>query len=438
MVVLNLVEECLRVVGGVVLDNLGRVAVVDGLDVLSELGSRFRLNLLQCCEPTVRHKLALRANVRRQDLRELPAHVLQNVLRRLVVQQRLQGRQVHALLDDALQGALRLRLQIVRALTVQIDVEQLWQDVAVCNGLGVVRAVPPNLAKRPRGGGLDVILGLLLQSMPEWRDALRDHNGERERLRERADVPESHHARQPRVPARLVHVVHQRSDTTRVHDQLRELRRVLRHLADARRRVLAHHLVHVLQQRKDLREDLPLHYKLRQLDRVLRDLCKALAHLTLQLAVAVRDQRRQVANRALVHHSLRKLGRVLGDVGQRRRGDALQRQLRLLHAQHQRRDRALVHHLLCEVAVVPRNVPQRPRRRLLHARIELLQAAHKRLHRLAVHYRLCQLRRVARNAAQHKRRGLLVKAVLVAQRVHQLSEDVARHNVLRQLLVVVR
>eukprot|EP00982_Pelagococcus_subviridis_P010400 30993-Pelagococcus_subviridis.AAC.4 len=259
-----------------------------------------------------------------------------NLVRQLAVLQRLiQRPQVRELLDDKTQRSHALRLQVVRA----------PRRAGVRHRLGVIRRVPPNLPQAPRARGLDVILRLFHERGVQRRDPLgRDHR-RRERLRKRGDVPERHDPRQSVVALRLVDVIHERADAAVADDELRELRRVLRHLPDARRRVLPHEPVDVLQTHEDVREDLRLHDNLREIHRVLRDLPQRRAHLSLQLGVGGHDQRREIRDRAGVDDRLRHLRRVLRDVRQRARRDAFQRQLGLLHAQHEERHRASLHHL---------------------------------------------------------------------------------------------
>merc|ERR1719197_1453111 len=93
----------------------------------------------------------------RQDFRELLNNVLEDVRRRLL-EEGLQGRQMRALLDHRLQRALRLRLQVVAGIGVQVDRKETAEAVRLCQGAGVIRRVAPDLAERLRGGSLEVIL----------------------------------------------------------------------------------------------------------------------------------------------------------------------------------------------------------------------------------------------------------------------------------------
>merc|ERR1719161_2080996 len=124
----------------------------------------------------------------RQDVRELLHDVLEDVRRRLL-EKGLQGRQVRALLDHRLQSALRLRLQVVAGIGVQVDREEAAEAVGLCQGAGVIRRVTPDLAQRPRRGSLEVILGLVDQGVLQGRDTLGHHHGESQGLGERGNVP---------------------------------------------------------------------------------------------------------------------------------------------------------------------------------------------------------------------------------------------------------
>ena len=84
---------------------------------------------------------------------------------------------------------------------------------------------------------------------------------------------------------RLIHVVDQRRDAAVGDDELRELRRVLAHLANGGRRVFPHEPVDVLQAHQYARENLRLDNYFRKVHRVLRDLPERGAHLPLELGV---------------------------------------------------------------------------------------------------------------------------------------------------------
>mmetsp|Transcript_24156 Transcript_24156/g.61786 ORF Transcript_24156/g.61786 Transcript_24156/m.61786 type:complete len:418 (+) Transcript_24156:414-1667(+) len=351
----ELVEELLRVRRRVVIDDLFGVAVGDGTDHVLELRTIVGLELEDLLERTRHDERAARRHVVRQHLCKLVDDVLQDLVRG-VVQQRLERRQVDALLDDGLEGTLGLRLEVVGRCLVQVHGEQLRQRVCVRERLCVIGRVASDLAERPRRRRLDVVFGLGHDGVDEGRDALGDDHGERERLRERRDVAERHDAWQARVARGLGDIIDHGADTASVDDELRELGRVLGDLADARGGVLAHVHVHVLEQIQDLWEDLRLDDHLGQVDRVLGDLRKARAHLSLELAVGRDDERREVGDGATIDDRLRQLRRVLADVRERRRRDALQRELGLLDAKHEQRHGAGVDNSLSELAVVASDV----------------------------------------------------------------------------------
>ncbi len=161
-----------------------------------------------------------------------------------VCEEGLEGLEVNALLEDRFQRSLRLGFEVVRRVRAEVHGEQPPEHVEDGGGLCVVGAVAADLAEGPGAGGLDVVLGLAHERVHERRDALGHHHPHRQRLAEGRNVAQGHDARQPRVAARLVHVVHHRRHTSRIHNKPRELRRVLRDFADARRRIfsyLQHH-----------------------------------------------------------------------------------------------------------------------------------------------------------------------------------------------------
>ena len=143
----------------VVLHNLRRVVVGDGLDEVAQLGAGFGLQLEDLLQATRGDEGSARGNVVEQDLGKLVDHVLEHVLGR-VVQQRLERGQVDALLDDGLERALGLGLEVLRARLVQVDREQLGQRIGVGECLGVVGRVPAVGLGLGLGLGLGSGLGL--------------------------------------------------------------------------------------------------------------------------------------------------------------------------------------------------------------------------------------------------------------------------------------
>ena len=157
-----------------------------------------------------------------------------------VGEERLEGLEVDALLQDRLERPLRLGLEVLRRVGAQVHRQQPAQDVEDGGGLGVVGAVPADLAERPGAGGLDVVLGLADQRVDQRRDALGHNHAHGQRLAEGRDIAERHDARQPRIAPRLVDVVHHSRDPPGVDNKPRQLRRVLSNLSDTCCRVLAH------------------------------------------------------------------------------------------------------------------------------------------------------------------------------------------------------
>mmetsp|Transcript_28389 Transcript_28389/g.77737 ORF Transcript_28389/g.77737 Transcript_28389/m.77737 type:complete len:503 (+) Transcript_28389:472-1980(+) len=430
------VEELFRVVRRVVVHNLLGVDLGDGAHKVAQLGAGLWLQLEHFLQPPRHHKRATRGDIMRKHLGKLLHDIGEDGLRR-VVEEWLERRQVDALLDDRFERALRLGLEVLRGCLVQIDSEQLWQRVGIGEGFGVVGRVAANLTERPSGCRLDVILGLGHDGVDQRRDALGDDHRESQRLGESRDVAERHDAGEGGVATRLGDVVDKRANTARVDDELGKLWRVLGDLADARRSVLPHVHVNILEQVEDLWEDLRLNHHLCQVDRVLADLRQARADLPLELAVGREDERGNVRDGATVDDRLGKLGRVLAYIRERGSRDALEGQLGLLHAEHKQRHCARVNDRLRKLSVVSRDVSESPCGRLLDARVELLKASDQRVERTRVDNRLRELRRVLRDGSQDERRRLLVEAVLLGEGVDELRQHLVRDDRLSELVVVV-
>ena len=69
----------------------------------------------------------------------------------------VQRGEVRELLDDELERARALRLEILRRRLQRTHRHQLGQHPRVRHRLGVVGGVAPDLPQRPRAGGLDVV-----------------------------------------------------------------------------------------------------------------------------------------------------------------------------------------------------------------------------------------------------------------------------------------
>eukprot|EP00968_Pinguiococcus_pyrenoidosus_P001369 scaffold62_cov256-Pinguiococcus_pyrenoidosus.AAC.27 len=317
----------------VVFHNLGRIARVDLVDVLTKFASHGFVELLQILKPAVLYKGAPRLHVVGKQLCKLPQHILLH-FDGTVPEQRLQGLQVRALCQHGLQAPSALHLQVLAAVLVDHAGKQVPKHVGLRQRSGVIGRVPPDLAQGPGAGRLDVVLGLLDKRLLQRRHALGHDDRERERLAEGRDEAQGHDAGKLGVAGRLAHVIHERGGSARVHNQLGELRGVLGDLPYRRGGVLAHELVIVLEAIQDVGEDLGFDHHLREVDGVLGNLRQAAAHLALELGVGMRDEWRQVRHGARIHHGLRELRRVLADVGHGGGRDALEGHLRLLQAQN--------------------------------------------------------------------------------------------------------
>jgi len=75
-------------------------------------------------------------------------------------------------LNDRLERALGLGLEVLGRRLVEVDSQQLWQRVGVGERLRVVGRVAADLAERPRGGSLDMVFWLDDDRVDERRYAL--------------------------------------------------------------------------------------------------------------------------------------------------------------------------------------------------------------------------------------------------------------------------
>ena len=80
----ELLQQRLRVVRRIIVDDLGRELAVDRVNVTTEARTHVRFDLLDLLQTSTLHELLARLLVARQDLRELPNDVLEDVRRRLL------------------------------------------------------------------------------------------------------------------------------------------------------------------------------------------------------------------------------------------------------------------------------------------------------------------------------------------------------------------
>jgi len=107
-------------------------------------------------------------------------------------QERLEGGEVDALLQDVLQGARGLLLDLVVAVAVD-NRQERRENVGVGDVLGVLRCVASDVAQGPRGGRLDGVEGLVLERVGERPLSLMAASASFSRVVR--DAPEGHDAR---------------------------------------------------------------------------------------------------------------------------------------------------------------------------------------------------------------------------------------------------
>lgn len=106
---------------------------------------------------------------------DLVDDVLEDVAGR-VGEEGLERLEVDALLQDRLERALRLGLEVIRRVRAEVDRQQPAQHIEDGACFGVIGAVSPDLSERPRAGGLDVVLRFADQRVHQRRDALGNYN----------------------------------------------------------------------------------------------------------------------------------------------------------------------------------------------------------------------------------------------------------------------
>lgn len=111
IVVVQLLHESGGIIGGVVLDYIGRIQVIYFVDVLTELRAGGGLDFLHLLETFRQHKGFLGLVVVLQVLGELVQDILENVWWSLG-NEGFKGREVRAHLEDTLQSFLGFLLQI--------------------------------------------------------------------------------------------------------------------------------------------------------------------------------------------------------------------------------------------------------------------------------------------------------------------------------------
>ena len=186
---------------------------VDLVDVLAEFRALLGLNLLNLLETTGLHELTLGIDGGRENLGKLRAHIREDVVGRKL-QEWLEGLEVGAHLDDVLECLLGLVFEVLAALRKHVDGKEAGRHVGLSQCFRVIGGVATDLAERPGGSGLQVILWLVEQRLLQWRDALGNDNGHGQRVVEGRNITECHDSGKPGVTLRLTDVVDGGGGTT--------------------------------------------------------------------------------------------------------------------------------------------------------------------------------------------------------------------------------
>ena len=236
-----------------------------------------------------------------------------------------------------------------------VNGEETGWNISLSQIFRVVWGVTTDLTERPGSGGLDVVLGLVDESILEWGNTLGDNDGHGKGVIEGGDVTEGHDTGETSVALGLADIVNGSSGTTGVDDELGELGGLLGDFTDAGGGVLADLNIDVLKAVENTGEDFSFDNNLSKIDGVLGDLGEALADVSLELGIWVRDEGSKVGDGTLVNDSLGKFFGVLGDLRESGGGDALEGELGLLDAKNKKTNGTSIDNRLSKVSVVLSN-----------------------------------------------------------------------------------
>lgn len=206
-------------------------------------------------------------------------------LGRTVLDEGLQGAEVGAHLQNALQGLLGLLLQVLGAPRVSVEFQQQSRDVLLGKGLGVIGSVAAHLSQTPGGGCPDALI-LIAEGLLERSDALGLDDSHGHGLIEGGDVAEGDDAGEG-LALGLGDEVDDGHCSSRVADELGKIDVLLGDFSDADGSVLADEGVVVLEAVEYLGEDVVVDHYFGQVGRVAGDVGQAGTHLSLQLSVLV-------------------------------------------------------------------------------------------------------------------------------------------------------
>ena len=346
---------------------------VDLVDVFSEFAAGLGGDFLDLLESTGLNESSLGLEVEGEDLSELGADVGEDVVGG-ELEEGLEGGDVGAHLDDVLESLLGLILKVLGALGKHVDGKESGGNISLSEELGVLGGVSSDLSKRPGSGGLEMVLGLVDETVLKGRDTLGDDDSHGEGIIEGGDVSEGHDTGKSGVTLGLRDVVDGSSGTSRVDDELGELGGLLSDFSDAGSGVLTDLNIDILKAVEDSGEDLSLNDNFSEVDGVLGDLGEALADVSLELGIGVGDKGSKVGDGTLVNDGLSELLGVLGNFGEGSGGNSLEGELGLLDAEDEESNGSGINDSLGKLMVVLGDAGESEGGSLLNRGVELLKA----------------------------------------------------------------
>ena len=164
---------------------------VDLINVLAEFAALLSLDFLYLLEAAGLHECTLGLDVRWENLSELSTDVCKDVVW-CKIKEWLESREMSAHLDDVLKRLLGLILEVLRALWKHVDGKESCWYISFGKSLSMIWGVATNLAKRPGGGSLQVVLWLVKKGLLEWGDTFGNDNSHGKGVIEGRDVTEGH------------------------------------------------------------------------------------------------------------------------------------------------------------------------------------------------------------------------------------------------------
>jgi hypothetical protein len=241
----------------------------------------------------------------------------------------------------------------------------------------VVWTVSADLAERPGGSSLEVILWLVDEGILEWSYTLRNNNSHSKRIIESRDVTKGHDTWKSSVTLGFRDVINGSGSTTRVDNELGQFCSLLCNFSNAGSSVLSDLDIHILKAVEDSWEDFSLNNNFGKINCMLSNLSKALADISLQLSIWVRDQSGKIWDSSLVDNGLGEFFSVFGNFSESSSRDSLKSELWLLNTEDEKTNGTSINNSLGKLVIVLGNARKSEGGSLLNGWIELFKAVNE-------------------------------------------------------------